>query len=472
MTQIIDKLRELGYSTVPADWYSLIDTWNQWYQGRVRGFHDYRVFNGIKHVHCTKLTAGLAKTVAESWADMLMNDRVVITLEGSAEQAFFDEACAANNFRQMMNRSEEYAFALGTSAVVACLTGLQVDEEGRALSPATGIRLDFVRADGVFPLSWQNGVVHECAFATNQTFEGKTYVYLQIHCRPSGCEYRIENHLFSRTNETLFEVPLSELPAYANVAPVFHTHSDESLFVLNTPNIANNLNPDVPLGVSIFANAIDQLKDCDNIFDSLNSEFVLGRKRIMVKPEAIRNIDGEPLFDANDLVFYILPEDSSNSSTVKEIDASLRTEEHFTGLQTALNLLALKCGFGPNHWQFDSGHITTATQVVAANSDEFRTQKKHEIILERILIDLARIVLRLGNAFLDQHLNEEVPISVDFDESVVEDKEAEFERDCRMLEMGVLGKEEFRSKWLNEDAETAQSAIKEINAKAPALTTD
>ena len=185
----------------------------------------------------------------------------------------------------------------------------------------------------------------------------------------------------------------------------------------------------------------------------------------MVKPEALKSLDGEPLFDANDLVFYLLPEDSSNGSTVKEIEANLRTEEHFTGLQTALNMLALKTGFGSNHWQFDSGHITTATQIVAANSEEFRTQCKHEIVLEQVLIDLARIILRLGNAFMGQSLNEDVEISVDFDESVIEDKTADFERDCRMLELGVLGKDEFRSKWLNEDLQTSTKAIQEIPDK-------
>lgn len=466
MSAIIEKLKELGYTTVTPDWYQLIDLWDQWYQGRVRGFHDYRVFNGLKHVHCTKLTAGLAKTVSENWADLLMNDKVSITLEGTAEQSFFDAVCEANNFHQQMNRYEEYCFALGTSAVVARVTDMQVDEEGRAVSPAGGICLDYVRAGEIFPLSWQNGIIRECAFASSHSDDGRSYVYLQIHHLDESGNYAIENHLFEENNESLQEVSLESVPAFANVAPVFHTHQPEPLFVLNRPNIANNLKPDVPMGVSIYANAIDQLKNCDNIFDSMNSEFVLGRKRIMVKPEALKSLDGEPLFDANDLVFYLLPEDSSNGSSVKEIEANLRTEEHFTGLQTALDMLALKTGFGSNHWKFDSGHITTATQVIADNSEEYRTQCKHEIVLKQVLTDLARIILRLGNAFLGQTLNEEVEISVDFDESVIEDKTADFERDCRMLELGVLSKEEFRAKWLNEDATTALKAIQEIPSEA------
>ena len=144
---VIDALKNLGFSTISPDWYSLIDTWNEWYQGKVRGFHDYRVFNGLKHVHCTKLTAGMAKTVAENWADLLMSDKVTITLEGTAEQSFFDDVCQANNFHQLMNRYEEFTFALGTSAVVARVTDMQVDEEGRAVSHAAAIQLYFVRAD-------------------------------------------------------------------------------------------------------------------------------------------------------------------------------------------------------------------------------------------------------------------------------------------------------------------------------------
>ena len=465
---ITDILESLGFSTITPDWYSRVSLWNAWYQGRVRGFHDYRVFNGIKHVPCTKLTVGMAKIVAEAWADLLMNDKVVITLEGKQEQAFFDEVCSQNNFRPMMNLYEEYCFALGTSAVVAAVDSLEVDSEGKKAAPAARIRLDFVRADGVYPLSWQNRRICECAFATTRTFGGKSYTYLQIHRLDADQTYLIENRLYEQLGQSLSEVPLDAVPAFASVAPVFHTGMTKPLFVINTPNIANNLDPDVPMGVSIFANAIDQLKDCDNVFDSFNSEFVLGRKRIMVKPEALRNIDGEPLFDANDLVFYLLPEDSGNTSSVTEIKADLRVEEHFTGLQTALDMLSIKCGLGAGHWKFDSGHITTATQIIAANSDEYRTKQKHELILEQILTDLIRIILRLGNAFMDKRLNEQVPISIDFDESIIEDKTAAFNRDCRMLELGILGREEFRAKWLNEDAKTAAKSLPKTNAEATA----
>ena len=471
---ILEKLKSLGYETVPDSWYQHIAVWDAWYRGSVPDFHDYTVFNGIRHVRCRKLTAGMAKNIAESWADLLMNASLSVTLEGKREQEFFDAVCTSNNFRYMMNLYEEYTFALGTSAIVLRLTGVQVDGEGNLLRPRRSkhylpeLAIDFVRADGIFPLSWENGVIRECAFATSHTVSGREYLYLQLHLLQPDRTYRIENRLYtapdSGGSDTVFltEVPLDTLPATKDIAAVFLTQSPEPLFFINTPNIANNLAPEIPMGISVFANAVDQLMDVDNIFDSLNSEFVLGRKRIMVKPEAISNLEGEPLFDANDLVFYILPEDSKTGSTVQEIAATLRVDQHVSGLQLALDLLGLKCGFGPNHWKFDAGHITTATQILAANSEEYRTQQKHQLVLESLLLRFSRMTLRLGKDFLGLRLDPDVPVSVDFDQSTVENAGEEFERDLQMLDHGILSKEEFRMKWLNEDQKTAKDALSDV----------
>ena len=473
---ILTTLKSLGYESIPASWYQHISDWDAWYRGSVPEFHDYTVFNGMRHVRCRKLTAGMAKNIAESWADLLMNASLSITLEGKAEQEFFDAVCASNNFRYMMNLYEEYTFALGTSAIVLRLTGLRVDAGGNLIRTRRSkhylpeLATDFVRADGIFPLSWENGVIRECAFATSHFHAGREYLYLQLHLLEPDRSYRIENHLFLAPESAgsgsdaayLTEAGLDALPATAGIAPVFLTQSPEQMFFINTPNIANNLVPEIPMGISVFANAVDQLMDCDNIFDSLNSEFVLGRKRIMVKPEAISSLNGEPLFDANDLVFYILPEDSRNGSTVQEIDATLRVDQHVSGLQLALDLLGLKCGFGPNHWKFDAGHITTATQILSANSEEYRTQQKHQLVLESLLLRLTRTMLRLGRDFLGLPLDPDVPISVDFDQSTVKNVGEDFERDISMLEHGILSKEEFRSKWLNEDEQTAKGALADV----------
>ena len=56
-------------------------------------------------------------------------------------------------------------------------------------------------------------------------------------------------------------------------------------------------------------------------------------------------------------------------------------------------------------------------------------------------------------------LKEDVEISIDFDDSIIDDKSADFTRDLQLLNAGILNDWEFRMKWMNEDEETAKSAL-------------
>ena len=138
---------------------------------------------------------------------------------------------------------------------------------------------------------------------------------------------------------------------------------------------------------------------------------------------------------------------------------TLRTSEFNTGMQDMLNVLSSKCGFGENHYKFDQTSIATATQVISENSTMFRTIKKHEIILEQALTELCRILLRLGNTAMNAGLNENVEISIDFDDSIIEDKQTDFSRDMQLLSAGIMNDWEFRMKWMNEDEATAKAAL-------------
>ena len=291
------------------------------------------------------------------------------------------------------------------------------------------------------------------------TVNGEDYCYLQIHHKVNGL-YDIENRIYYFRNNNLdAELPMTDVQGFERVPPVVHTGSEKRQFVIDRPNIANNFDYSVPLGISVYANAIDVMKGVDIAYDSYVNEFGLGTSRIMVKPAATEFLDGEPIFDSDDLVFYVLPEDVQDGSIITPIDMTLRTAEHNTGIQDQLNLLSSKCGFGENHYRFDNGSLATATQVISENSTMFRTIKKHEIILEQVLIELCRIILRLGNTAMNAGLNEDVEISIDFDDSIIEDDQTNFSRDMQMLSAGILNDWEFRMSWLNEDEATAKAAL-------------
>ena len=456
---VIEKLKQLGYTTVDEDFYRKVSEWKSWYIGNVKGFHRYKVRNGHNIVQCKRYSLGMGKKIPEDWANLLMNEKVKITLEGKKEQDFIDRVFEENNFEVKANEMQEMAFALGTVAFIPRVIGMEANEAGPVLGSASGIVLDYVTVDHIWPIAWQNSIITECAFSSVVTANGEDYCYLQIHHKVNGL-YDIENRVYHFRNGNLEEeVPLTDVQGFERVPPAVHTGSDKRQFSIDRPNIANNLDFSIPLGISVYANAIDVMRGVDIAYDSYVNEFVLGKKRIMVKPSATEYLDGEPIFDSDDLDFYVLPEDVQDGAVVTPIDMVLRTAEHNTGIQDQLNLLSSKCGFGENHYRFNQGSVSTATQVISENSTMFRTIKKHEIILEQVLVELCRIILRLGNTAMNAGLDEDVEITVDFDDSIIEDKTADFSRDMQLLNAGIMNDWEFRAKWMNEDPETAKASL-------------
>lgn len=457
---VIIKLNELGYTTIPDSFYSKVYEWKSWYQGDVKGFHNYTVQNGERQVKCRRYSLGMGKKLCEDWANLLMNEKVQITLEGQKEQDFIDLVLTENNFTVKANEMQEMKSALGTVAYVPRVIGQEISESGDIVpGNASGIVLDYVTIENIYPLSWQNGYISECAFSSDVTRNGKDYLYLQIHRREDNGNYVIENRIYRYNNEQLADEQLVNVKGFENIPPVVHTGSDKRQFVIDRPNIANNVNYLLPTGIAIYANAIDVLQGVDIAYDSYVNEFKLGKKRIMVKPSAAQYLDGTPAFDPDDVVFYVMPEDTEDGAVVTPIDMTLRTAEHNTGIQDQLNILSSKCGFGETYYRFDGGSVATATQVISENSTMFRTIKKMEIVLEQALVELCRILLRMGNTAMNAGLNEDVAISIDFDDSIIEDKQTDFSRDMQLLSAGIMNDWEFRMKWMNEDEETAKAAL-------------
>ena len=190
------------------------------------------------------------------------------------------------------------------------------------------------------------------------------------------------------------------MPGFEKIPPVVHTGSNKRQFVIDRLNIANNFDYYIPLGIPVYANAIDVLKGVDIAYDSYVNEFLLGKKRIMVKPAATNYLDGEPVFDPDELRILCAPggHTARAASFADRYDAE-NPASTTRGIQDQLNLLSSQVQVSARAITASTAaSVATATQVISENSTMFRTIKKHEIILEQALAELCRIILRLGNA--------------------------------------------------------------------------
>ena len=391
----------------------------------------------------------------------------MITLEDETTQEFVQEILNNNHFLVMGNDYQERKAYSGTVAYIPYLYNAVVQGDGTISSGKIGI--NYVDAKNIYPVSWNNGEVTECIFTFVHTVRQKKYVQIQFHRIEENGMYVIENSVLECTKGStegreLTEQEWKQLKPFVNLAARTETGSTEPQFVIDRLNITNNAAECNPMGIAIFANAIDTLKKLDMEFDSYCNEFDLGRKRIFVAPEMLTNEDGSPTFDPDDSVFYSLPEDYDKNQTglIKEVDMSLRVEQHSKAIKDDLNYLSLKCGFGTERYRFDGAGVKTATEIISENSDMYRMLKKHETILEDVLERLIRIIIRLG-IVTGNALDINTDIVIAFDDSIIEDKGAERQQDRQDVSMGVMRHEEYRAKWYGETVEQARQNLPEQN---------
>ena len=402
--------------------YAAMQTWMSWYAGHVPDFHRYWVYTGQKRrTRMTRATQKMAKALCAEHAKLLLNDRVRISCEGFDQ---LEEILSRTDFRCQANRLVELAFALGTGAFVE-----YKDADGRPV-------IDFVRADMIFPLKWQGQTVTECAFGSRIHLpDGQRGFYIQLHAKAPDQTYVIRNIYLDEDGK--------ELPAPPRVHTEIRTGSKLPLFQLIRPARVNSIDLDSPLGMSVFGDALDQLKGADLVYDSYLNEFNLGRKRCMV-PQSLATMlqeqDGmtAPRFDPRDTVFYVYEQSPDGKQDLRFIDPTLRVEEHAKALQQMLDLLSFKCDLGIGRFRFEGGAVKTAKEVIAQNSDLYQSIKRNELILESALFDLIRAL-----AFLCGHKAPETltPV-ITFDDSVFEDDDATARRNVLLVNAGLRTKQD------------------------------
>ena len=462
---IFSYFRRKGIDTLDATFYRKIEEWKSWYNGNVRNFSFYRVYTGQgSYTKRKRKTMGMAKKVCEDIADLLLNERVKFVFSDDATGAFVQEVLNENQFLVFGNDYQERKAYTGTVAYIPYLYDTEIEADGAVTSGKIGI--NYVSAGNIYPVSWQRGKVTECIFTFPHTVNRRKYIQVQHHKLENGL-YVIENTVLeavtgSREGKELKREEWKQLRPFRNLTTRIETGSPDPQFVIDRLNIVNNADADEsnPMGIAIFANAIDTLKKLDIEFDSYCNEFELGKKRIFVAPEMMKNIDGSMAFDPEDTVFYKMPDDydKEKEGLIHEVDMQIRAESHSKAINDDLNYLSLKCGFGTERYRFDSGQAKTATEVISENSDMYRMLKKHEIILEDAIRQLIKIIIRLGR-ILNYPLNENTEITVDFDDSIIEDKESERNTDRQDVSMGAMSLVEYRAKWYGETEEQAARKV-------------
>lgn len=452
-----------------------IEEYASWYAGKVDSFHTYRIYNGDRSIELEKKSLQMPKKVCEDWADILANEKLEIRLANDKDNKVISQILKDNKFHPLLSNAVEKSFALSFGIITASVINLEVGENTKLLraTPDTRIKLKYISADKVVPITIEDNELKECAFVYSNTRETTIVIYVLDEKN----EYKIINLLFD--NKT---------PDIPKVSYEFNTGYKDVPFATIRPNInVNTFGLDM-VGMSIYGNSIDTFKVIDDIFDSMGDEFPLARRRLFISTEAydevarINNngdVEFTKTFDVTSSLFYrLVNNDPSSNTPIQDVASPIRDQAYSNGLNLALNILSKQVGFGTQRYKFDPVTYQTATSVISANQDLAQSMTKHATLLKEELTSLIMFIKYLNNNFT---LNEKfsdfknTDVLINFDDSVIEDNASKMERDKADVTANIMSIPEYRAKWYGETIEEATEVYRKefqydlINKYLPAL---
>jgi A118 family predicted phage portal protein len=363
-----------------------------------------------------------------------------------------------------MQEDIEQGCALGGSALKVW-RDIRRDSSGNEVQGTEKIRVGYAMADQFVPLTWDNAQCYEGVFISRTAKRGWYYTRLEWH-QWDGMTYTIRNELFRSdmqkgangdSQDILgIRVPLAECYPFLDeetVVPV-----GESLFSYWRTPIANNLDDNSPLGMSIYGNALETLHALDICFDSFVSEFRLGKKRIIVPARAIKTVVDPTTgamrryFDATDEAYEALATDNPEDLKIQDNSVELRVEEHIAAINAFLSILCLQIGFSAGTFTFDEHNgLKTATEVISENSKTYKTvktiQNQVQSAIKRTVDNIINVAVLYDMEYEGQKIADMIApgyeTSIMFDDGVTQDRQTNVNEGVMLVGAGLLSKKKF-----------------------------
>jgi len=466
---IIEYLAAVHGIRAPGAFYSKIAEWDAWRRGFYKPFHTFMEGRAAGLPVARELyRLNMAQKICEDWASLILGEKTYIHaadetasrwLSGEdGEHGFIGEAALIRRSSALV----EKAFALGTGAAILRLDGVHCDGNRLVRSPSARLRVDFVDAGHIVPVSVGSDGITEAAFVSEVNERGKDLVYLEIHRRePDG--YVITNEWLSYADGKL--VPADHM---SKVPREIRTGSPVPFFSVLTPATVNCIDERCGLGASVYANAIDCLKGVDLAFNNFCRDLKLGGKKVFINRSLVVRDEAGNVFTPDDVAQQLFvtvgDSDLADDTMITEHNPSLRTEENSDAVQHQLDYLSFRCGLGTRHYLFSGVQgkaQLTATQYTGERQDLIQNTARHRLTLERFLTGIVRASLWAAQNILGIALDSRTALNVVFDDSYFIDSESERERDRAEVAAGLMLPYEYRMKWRGESEETAKRKIGE-----------
>ena len=408
----IEYLKKLGYR-YNDDAQNIIEICDQWYMNQESDFHKRKNLNGQE---VTIEGLSFAKRCCEDDANLCE----IIEINAGENEEKFDgvrDILNKNRFNVMYRKQLERMSASGTVGAYIRLEGAELLSNGKVKGGE--IRINYVNAVGIVPLTVENDEILECAFVGYGLRAGKIEQTLVIFRKEEGL-YKAQTFVFDEANKELEdrrqEVQLGDVKPFA---------------VMRTANV-NNLDDMEGYGLPKIYSAIPTLKALDLCWNILFGDLDKGEKLLFINEllaEVKRDKDGKAhLTGKQKELFILLGEKLPDQKTlIQEYNPEIRTSQITEALELCLSLLSMTFGYGTKKYSFEQGQIKTATEYIGERQDAMQELNKQRYEARQYVTDIVKAIIWFSNTFEDTSWNVDEEICIEFDDSYVTDRQTQLD---------------------------------------------
>ena len=326
---------------------------------------------------------------------------------------------------------------------------------------AGDIKVDFIQADEFFPTAFDDsGRITGAVFVQSLVKEGVYFTRLEAHTL-NGEYYEIKNRAFRSISRGSIgrEIPLSEVDEWSQLSESMVIENvKKPLFGYFKPAVANAMEPSSPLGVSVFANAVNLIKDADKQYERFLWEFESGERALIANAMAFkRDKDGKPKLPDRRLYRTLEVDDAD---FFREWSPQIRETEFSSGFDKIFRQIEFNCGFAYGTLSTLNNSDKTAEEIRTSRQRSYSTVSDNQKALRNALGDLV-YAMDVWCTLYNLAPIGEYSVEYDFDDSIAADRKTEFEEKMALIENGIMLPWEFRMWYFGEDEETAKKRVAE-----------
>lgn len=395
----------------------IIKICDDWYANRV--IEDFHKRKNLNNVEFELSRMNFAKRCCADDANLCEIISVAPEKE-SASQEFIDKLLSENRFDVRYREQLERTSATGTVGAYIYLKNASYleDKEGKMTVKGGEIRINYCDADCIIPLTVENRLVTECAFSATNIVKGKEKTTLVIFTLDND-RYKAETVIFDEKGQKV-DAESSEIQL-----------GDVKPFSVMMNAEVNNIDNMVGYGLPKIYNNIPFFKALDLCYNVLFSDLSKADKIVLINELLceIRDKDGKPtLTPQQKEIFVMLGEKlPDEKSLVQEYNPEIRVEQITKTFELVLSLISMAFGYGSKKYTFENGQIKTATEYIGTKQDSMQELNKQRKQASDYIEDIIHAAMWFSNQFSGTSYNVDEALSIEFDDSYVEDKQTKLE---------------------------------------------